>query len=137
MQKIIIKTKETKEIVDLTDKINSLIKNNVSKSGFCHLFLTHTTAALTTAYLNPDTELSIIDALQVPVQVPIPEGHKEFNIHEHTHLPVRLPDDIVASYIGTSLSIPFEKGKLLLGKIQRIVLVELNGPRKREILIEC
>jgi thiamine phosphate synthase YjbQ (UPF0047 family) len=37
--------------------------------------------------------------------------------------------------IGTSLSLPFDKKKLLLGTWQRVVLVELDGPRERELAL--
>ncbi|HUD11859.1 MAG TPA: YjbQ family protein, partial [Candidatus Saccharimonadia bacterium] len=35
--------------------------------------------------------------------------------------------------IGPSVGIPVENGKLVLGTWQRIVLVELDGPRTRAV----
>ncbi len=40
----------------------------------------------------------------------------------------------MSALIGTSASVPVEDGKLVLGTWQRIVLVELDGPRDREIV---
>jgi len=37
--------------------------------------------------------------------------------------------------IGTSVTLPFEKKKLVLGTWQRVVLIELDGPRERELAI--
>lgn len=54
----------------------------------------------------------------------------------HTHHTGHLPAHIVASLLGPHLAIPVVKNKLMLGAFQSIVLVELNGPRKREILID-
>jgi thiamine phosphate synthase YjbQ (UPF0047 family) len=41
----------------------------------------------------------------------------------------------LSALIGTSISLPFEKKKLLLGTWQRVVLVELDGPRERELAL--
>jgi thiamine phosphate synthase YjbQ (UPF0047 family) len=37
--------------------------------------------------------------------------------------------------IGTSVALPFERGQILLGTWQRIVLVELDGPRERQLVL--
>jgi len=44
-----------------------------------------------------------------------------------------VPDHILSAMVGTSISIPFEHKRLLLGTWQRIVLIELAGPRDREL----
>jgi secondary thiamine-phosphate synthase enzyme len=44
-------------------------------------------------------------------------------------------DHILSSLIGTSLSVPVDDGELLLGTWQRIVLLEFDGPRKRQIAL--
>jgi thiamine phosphate synthase YjbQ (UPF0047 family) len=41
----------------------------------------------------------------------------------------------MSAMIGTSVSLPFQKKRLLLGTWQRVVLVELDGPRRREIVL--
>jgi thiamine phosphate synthase YjbQ (UPF0047 family) len=40
----------------------------------------------------------------------------------------------MSALIGTSVSLPFERKKLLLGTWQRVVLIELDGPRERQIV---
>jgi thiamine phosphate synthase YjbQ (UPF0047 family) len=44
-------------------------------------------------------------------------------------------DHILSALIGTSVSLPFERGKLLLGSWQRVVLLEFDGPRERELVL--
>lgn len=134
MKKIVIESKKPKEIIDITDEINKIIKEKSIKNGFCHLFLLHTTSGLTTVYLDPESELSMMDAFQSVIPKSISPDYKEFK-YDHTHITISLPDHIIASYIGPSLSIPIENEKLMLGKYQRVALIELNGPRKREIVI--
>lgn len=126
MKKIIIETHKGKEVVDVTDLIDKELAKQPLEAGLCHLFLTHTTAALTTADLDPGTDLDILDAF--------------FGIipklkYRHPHDPSHVPSHILSSLIGTSLMLPFEGKKLLLGTWQRVILVELDGPREREITL--
>jgi len=46
-----------------------------------------------------------------------------------------VPDHILSALIGTSVALPFERGQILLGTWQRIVLVELDGPRERQLVV--
>lgn len=126
MIKIIVNTKDKKEVVDITDKINEEISKLQFKQGVCNLFLTHTTASLTTADLDPGTDLDLLAAFAEL----IPRLK-----YRHPHDPSHVPDHILSSLIGTSLTLPVEKGKLVLGTWQRVILIEFNGPREREIVL--
>jgi secondary thiamine-phosphate synthase enzyme len=55
--------------------------------------------------------------------------------YRHPHNPAHVPDHILSALIGTSVALPFEKNNLLLGTWQRVVLVELDGPREREVVL--
>ena len=124
--KFSISTKTSKQVVDITDKVNDALAKSKAESGLCHLFLTHTTAALTTADLDPGTDLDILDAIENL----IPKLK-----YRHPHDPTHAKDHIASALIGTSLTLPFENKKLILGTWQRIVLVEFNGPKQREIVV--
>ena len=122
MRRLAIKTGKKREVRDITDEIES----QLSGSGLCHLLVLHTTAALTTADLDPGTDLDMLDAFEAM----IPKLR-----YRHPHNPAHVPDHILSAVIGTSLSLPFERGKLVLGTWQRVVLVELDGPRQRELAL--
>jgi len=94
--------------------------------GVICLFVTHTTAALATADLDPGTDLDLLDALAAIA----PDLR-----YRHPHNPGHANDHIMSTIIGSSLTIPVEKGKLILGTWQRVILVELDGPRDRNIQI--
>lgn len=96
------------------------------KASLCFLFIKHTTAALTTADLDPGTDLDMLDAFEVM----IPKL-----VFRHPHNPAHVPDHIMSSLIGASVGIPVSDGNLVLGTWQRVVLVELDGPREREIVV--
>jgi secondary thiamine-phosphate synthase enzyme len=86
----------------------------------------HTTAALTTADLDPGTDLDMLDAFEAM----IPKLR-----YRHPHNPAHVGDHILSTLIGTSITQPVESGQLVLGTWQRIILVELDGPREREIVL--
>lgn len=125
MQELSIKTTKKKQVVDITDKVNAVIKE--SAEGLVNLFVMHTTAALTTADLDEGgTDLDYLDAFEQMVP--------KLN-YRHPHNPAHMPDHILSSIIGTSLTLPVKDGKLLLGAWQRVVLLEFDGPREREIIV--
>jgi len=55
--------------------------------------------------------------------------------YRHPHNPAHAPDHILSSIIGASVVIPVSNGNLNLGTWQRIVLIELDGPREREVVV--
>jgi len=122
VRRLKIKTGKKREVLDITDEIES----QLSGSGLCHLLVLHTTAALTTADLDPGTDLDMLDAFEAM----IPKLR-----YRHPHNPAHVPDHILSALLGTSLSLPFERGKLILGTWQRVVLIELDGPRPRELAL--
>jgi secondary thiamine-phosphate synthase enzyme len=125
MQRLIISTTKKKEIVDITDRIEKLLKDKKG-DGMCLLFIKHTTAALTTADLDPGTDLDMLDAFETMMP--------RLN-YRHPHNPSHVTDHILSSIIGASIVIPILDSKLELGTWQRIVLVELDGPRERTVVL--
>lgn len=124
MKQLSIKTGSKRQIVDITGDVQSALRTE--KSGVCHLTVLHTTAALTTADLDPGTDLDMLDAFEAL----IPKLR-----YRHPHDPEHVPDHILSALVGTSVTQPVEKGRLMLGTWQRIVLVELDGPRIRNVVL--
>jgi len=133
MKHITIQSQKKKEIIDITKRIEDEIKG----TGVVNIFLTHTTCAITTADLDPGTDLDMLDAFEdmvPPHQSEARYGASKIK-YRHPHDPYHVPDHILSSIIGTSLSLPYENGKLILGTWQRVVLIELYGPRERNIVL--
>jgi len=128
MKTITITTRKKSEIVDITDTVETLLREMKSESGVCVLFVSHTTCALTTADLDPGTDLDFLDALRKL----LPQI-----AYRHPHDPSHTPDHILSSIIGPSLTLAYTNHKLLLGTWQRVILVELDGPRQRTMHISC
>jgi secondary thiamine-phosphate synthase enzyme len=119
-----VSTKNKREVVDLTERCRKEFPHAKTSDGICHLFLLHTTAALTIADLDPGTDLDFLDAFNALIP--------KLN-YRHPHDPAHVPDHILSALIGTSLTVPVKNGQILLGEWQRIVLIEFDGPRRRKI----
>ena len=123
MPHLTIATHRKREIVDITGQVQ---KHLPGASGICCLNVLHTTAALTTADLDPGTDLDMLDAFEAMM----PKLR-----YRHPHNPEHVPDHILSSLLGTALTLPVDSGSLVLGTWQRIILVELDGPRQRELTL--
>src|SRR5581483_2518689 len=123
MQRLAIKTHKKRQVLDITDVIEEKLSTNGPALGVCHLLILHTTAAVTTADLDPGTDLDMLDAFEAM----IPKLR-----YRHPHNPAHVPDHILSALIGTSVALPVEQGSLILGTWQRVVLMEFDGPRERE-----
>jgi secondary thiamine-phosphate synthase enzyme len=88
------------------------------------VFVTHTTAAVTTGEIGEGTEE---DFLQIVEEI-IPRIQ-----FRHAHDPSHAWSHMAASILGPSLTIPVSGGTLVLGTWQSVMLVELDGPRDRKV----
>lgn len=121
-----IQTHKKDEVIDITELIEKQLSQTAIATGICSIFVAHTTCSVTTADLDPGTDLDLLDGLRNM----LPKLS-----YRHPHDPLHTPDHILSSIIGPSVHIPFQKKQLLLGTWQRIILVELDGPRTRTIYV--
>jgi secondary thiamine-phosphate synthase enzyme len=119
-----IKTKRAKEIVDLTERLEQAIGQAGMKEGLCSIFVTHTTAAITTGEIGEGTEQDLLDVVEQFIPK-IPFRHAHDPSHAWSHM--------ASSVLGPSLTIPVSGGTLALGTWQSVLLVELDGPRERTV----
>lgn len=126
MKVLSIATTKKDEVVDITDIVENLVREEHLQNGICSISVLHTTCGITTADLDPGTDQDFLDALRKLLPS---------ITYRHPHDPSHTPDHILSSLIGSSVSIPVAKGELMLGMWQRVVLVELDGPRDRQITV--
>ena len=121
-----IKTKARVDLIDITDKINDAIAEIGASSGLCNIFLTHTTAAvIVSENWDPDVTTDMLAQLERIVPRENAYRHGEGNSQAH----------ILSVMLSTSINIPVRRGKLALGKWQGVMLVELDGPRERTLIV--
>jgi len=119
-----LKTSSHLEMVDITDRVQQIIDAQKYSKGYCYLFNPHTTAGLTiNEGADPDVRTDIINAFQEMVPKNISYRHAEGNSRSH----------VMASLMGSSLTLAVENGYLRLGTWQRIFFCEFDGPRTRKV----
>jgi len=123
-QTITLESSRRMELIDITSIISRFLADNKSADGICYIFNPHTTAGLTiNEGADPDVRDDIIAGLKEIVPMNYPFGHLEGNSPAH----------IMASLMGSSLTVIVNKGSLQLGTWQKIFFCEFDGPRTRKI----
>jgi len=121
---VTVRTSKTMELVDITSLLAAKIKDSAFSQGVCLLFNPHTTAGLTiNEGADPDVRTDIIDGLRKIVPLNYPFRHMEGNSPAH----------IMASLMGSSLTVVVERGHFTLGTWQKIFFCEFDGPRTRNV----
>ncbi|HEY5549813.1 MAG TPA: secondary thiamine-phosphate synthase enzyme YjbQ [Candidatus Saccharimonadales bacterium] len=120
---LLISTQDNRQVVDITEQVQKLVKPGTIA---INVHVAHTTCAVTTADLDPGTDLDLLDA----VWQMIPKLK-----YRHPHNPAHVPAHLASSIIGPSVTVPVQDGRLILGSWQRVILVELDGPRERKLMV--
>lgn len=119
------------EIVDITEKVNSALRESAIKKGIVTIFVPGATGAITTIEYEPGLLSDLPTALERLFPKGIEYGH-ELRWHDgngHSH--------IRASFLGPSLTVPFNDQTMMLGTWQQIVFVELDNKRRsRRIILQ-
>src|SRR5687768_18576654 len=122
-----VRSQKREELVEFTEQVQrKLVEANASE-GMVVLYVQHTTAGLTVnENADPDVPLDMLHAFRTLIpQHGMGFRHGEENSDAH----------IKASLVGSSVTIPFEDGKLLLGRWQGIFLCEFDGGRERQVIM--
>lgn len=128
MKTITVSTRRKDQVVDITETIEEFLRGVEQESGICVVFTAHTTCSITTADLDPGTDQDLLQALRKL----LPNMS-----YRHPHDPSHTPDHLLSSIIGPSVTIPYSNRRLALGTWQRVILVELDGPRQRTVHLSC
>jgi secondary thiamine-phosphate synthase enzyme len=126
MKQFSVRTNARSEMIDITDRIRALLKESRIRSGVCHVFVPHTTAAVTiNENADPDVPRDILSELDKIVPHNDHYRHVEGNSAAH----------IKASIVGASETLLIENGDLVLGTWQSIFFCEFDGPRTRKVIV--
>lgn len=126
-----IATKGNCEIIDITDKVANLIKKNNFVEGSVLVFVGGSTAGITTIEYEPGLLKDYPNFFEqiAPVDINYEHDNTWHDGNGHSH--------VRAAIQGASLTVPFSKGRLMLGTWQQIVFVDFdNRSRRREITIQ-
>ena len=126
MRTIKVQSTKREELIEITREASE----NLPKTGkgVCVLFTQHTTCGLT---INENADPDVKHDILLFLQNTIPQYYEGFKHFEHNS-----DAHIKSSLMGSSITVPFENGKLLLGRWQGIYLCEFDGGRERKVLVQ-
>lgn len=126
-RKLKVRSREREEFVEFTAEVQKELTASGEQEGVVVLFVQHTTAGLTVnENADPDVPRDLLHLLRTLIpQHGMGFRHGEENSDAH----------IKATLVGSSVTIPFAGGKLLLGRWQGIFLCEFDGGRERQVIM--
>jgi secondary thiamine-phosphate synthase enzyme len=133
-----VHTERHLEFVDITDEVMRVVAEAGLSEGFAVVFSRHTTAGIR---INEHEPLLLEDMARLLEQM-VPTGnyrHDDFSVRTVNLTPgerINGHSHCRSLLLGASETVPVSSGRLLLGGWQRIFLVELDGPRRREYVVQ-
>ncbi len=118
------------DIIDITPQVEKAVAESSVKTGLVHLFVQHSTAALTTI----EFEAGVLSDLKRSLSVLAPDT--EDYAHNTRWGDGNGRSHVKAALVGPSITVPVENGKIMCGTWQQIVLLELdvNAGRRRTVI---
>jgi secondary thiamine-phosphate synthase enzyme len=114
-------------MIDLTPQVAEIVAQSGLEEGLCHVFVAHATAAIVVNENDdPNVCVDTLDALDRLV----PPGQ-----WRHDRVDGNAASHIQAAILGPGETIPVHHGRLVLGRWQAVMLVELDGPRERRVVV--
>ena len=126
MKTFTVRSKSREELVEITDEVLKRIPD--TGEGVCILFTQHTTCGLT---INENADPDVKHDFLLFLKNTIPQFYAGFR-----HAEENSDAHLKSSLMGASVTVPFENGKLLLGRWQGIYLCEFDGARERKVLVK-
>ncbi|NIO23082.1 MAG: YjbQ family protein [Candidatus Aenigmarchaeota archaeon] len=124
------RTRSGTDIIDITKEVSEAIGKSKIKSGIVSVFVTGSTASISTVEYEPNLINDIKRALE---KIAPERGDYE---HHKTWGDDNGSAHVRATLMKPGISVPFENRKLLLGTWQNIIILDFDTkPREREIIL--
>jgi len=127
---ISLSTKGFSDIIDITDRVDSVVRHSKIKEGLVTVFCPGSTGGITTIEYESGVLKDLQKAIEkiVPSDIPYEHDRRWGDGNGFSH--------VRAALMKPSLSIPLIKGRLTLGTWQQIVFIDFdNRTRERNILV--
>lgn len=123
-----VQTKEKAQLIDVTAKVEAMVRHSGVENGVAVVFVPHTTAGVTIQEnADPDVQRDLLAALAHAAPEELPGGYR--------HSEGNSPAHVKTTLVGSSASVLVEGGELVLGTWQGVYLCEFDGPRTRRVLV--
>lgn len=122
-------TTDARQHRDITEEVRGVVQRSGLGEGICHVMVMHSTAAVVvneTADPNIGTDIAAALDRAVPDRAGWLHDRIDDNASAH----------IKATFLGPSELVPVRGADLVLGTWQRIILMEFDGPRTRQVHVQ-
>ena len=123
-----VSTKSREDIVNITREVEKIVAESGIKNGIVLVYVPHATALL---IVNEDEPGLRTDYLNKLLQVFPRDGqylHNRIDDNANAHL--------ASAMVGSSRIFPLVNGRIVRGTWQEILLVDMDGPRTRRVIVE-
>jgi secondary thiamine-phosphate synthase enzyme len=127
MKTISVKSQTGQECIDITSQVQDVVRDSGVHTGYCLLYVPHTTAGIT---LNEGADPHVREDILHFLSHAVPEKG------DYRHLEGNADAHIKSSLVGVSHTIPIQGGGLLLGTWQAVFFCEFDGPRTRRVCVQ-
>lgn len=130
-EKITLSSKGFTEMIEITEKVDNLIKKSGISNGIVTVFVPGSTGGVTTI----EYESGLISDLPTMFEKLIP--YKAGYEHDATWGDANGASHLRASLLGPSLTVPISDGSMILGTWQQIIFIDFDTrPRKRTLVVQ-
>ncbi|MDD3839412.1 MAG: secondary thiamine-phosphate synthase enzyme YjbQ [Clostridia bacterium] len=122
-----VSTNSISEFIDITGKVDQIVRESGIKSGACYCFVPHTTAGIT---INENADPDVVSdfLMEINKVIPMEDGYRHIEGNSAAH--------IKSSLMGFCQTILIKDGRLALGTWQAVYLCEFDGPRTRKVIVK-
>ena len=127
-------TNERMQLINITDRINEIVRKSGVREGIVHLQSLHTTTAV---FLNEWQDALLHDVRSFLDDLVSRENSWRHNDPQYSDCERKNADSHLRGMImGQSLSLQVRNSTVLLGTWQSIILAEFDGPRSRSMSVQ-
>ena len=114
------------DFIDLTGKVQGVVRRSGVKNGLAHVFAPHATGVIILTEHEPSLLNDIKDVLEKLIPRRAPYQHPA-NAHSHLRSMLLCPDK----------TLPVMDGRVVLGTWQSLVFIEVDvHPRRRTVIVQ-
>jgi secondary thiamine-phosphate synthase enzyme len=124
---IVVRSRAQYELIDVTSEVARIVSEAALDVGLCSVYVPHATAAIV---INENDDPNLCADLLDALAKLVPEG-----VWRHDRIDHNGAAHIKAAILGPGETIPVRAGRLALGRWQAIMLVDLDGPRQRRVIV--
>lgn len=130
-QSFTIETRGNTDVLDITSQVTRALERSDLQDGIATVFISGSTGGITTVEFEPGLRRDLPEIMDKLIPAGRPYHHDDTWHDGNGHAHLR------SSLVGTSFTVPFVGGRLILGTWQQIVFLDFdNRPRRREILVQ-